>query len=99
MSRALARTRETLAGGATRGDRVGSLGRGSAIDTPLVRSDVGDANNRETSAIAHSGDVTKFPGRGLKGARSRHWSIDKRDVAVKANDHKVLVAMVARVLP
>jgi hypothetical protein len=97
----MARTRETLAGGATRRDRIGSLRRGSAIDTPLVRSDVGDASNLDTSATTHSGDVTKIPGRGVKGALNwaRHWSSDQPDVAVKADDHKWLVAMVVQVLP
>ncbi len=45
--------------------------------------------------------VTEIPGHGAKGALTwpRHRSSAQPDVAVKANDHERLVAVVVYVLP
>jgi hypothetical protein len=96
----MARTSDTVAGGVTRRDRIGSLGRCSATDTPLVLTEIGEANNWDTSAIAPWGHRTNIPGRDAKGALwAPHRSSDPPDVAVKADDHEWLVATMVQVLP
>jgi hypothetical protein len=65
-----------------------------------VLTEIGEANNWDTSAIAPWGNRTNIPGRDAKGALwAPHRSSDPPDVAVKADDHEWLVATMVQVLP
>ena len=90
-----------MSGGVTKIDGNRSLGADSAIDTPLVQIHVGEAHNRATSANCATGDLTTTPRCDARGALTwlRHGSSDQPDVAVKANDHEQLVAILVQVLP
>jgi hypothetical protein len=100
MSRAVACTSETVAGGVTRRDGSESLGRGSAIDTPLALIHLGEATIGQ-AATARSGFLTKsqvvIPKAPSPGPDT--GPAGQPDVAVKADDHEWLVATVVQVLP